>query len=52
MQFHLDGLIVEFGEQFGDLGLAITAIALGVRQRRFERERLFWRLIGISLGAA
>jgi diguanylate cyclase (GGDEF)-like protein len=33
------------------LGFAITAIVLGVRGRRFERERLFWRLIGISLGA-
>jgi diguanylate cyclase (GGDEF)-like protein len=33
------------------LGLAITAVFLGVRRRKFERERLFWRLIGISLGA-
>ena len=33
------------------LGLAITAVFLGVRRCKFERERLFWRLIGISLGA-
>ena len=33
------------------LGLAIAAVFHGVRRRTFERERVFWRLIGIALGA-